>query len=60
MRTLLVVCALALLVALPGAVEAKPDGFGRCEITEVAIGTYEDPVTHEEKPILVPSYECYW
>lgn len=61
MRTLLMLCVLSLLVvAIPGDASAKPDGFGRCVIVYEDVGSYEDPFTHEEKPISVPTYECYW
>lgn len=61
MRTMIVICALALLVvAIPGVATAGPEGFGRCVIVWQDAGSYEDPITHEEKFVSVPTYECYW
>lgn len=62
MKTALIAfCILAAIVVLPGAVEAQPDGFGRCVIVEEEIGYVVAPGTPVDgTEVSRPALECYW
>ena len=61
--TLIILSALALVaVASPLAAAGPPaDGFGHCELVWYSYGTYDDPLTGEEKSIDAPGgWYCVW